>query len=219
MRRLRLPRFARSSGRALLFLVAGLAIAVPLVLLAARWASGRLSTQVWYVIWYAGLLLGSVPEEVYWALLVLLFVLLAALSLIRFRRARPVENGRFRPSAAPVRELASLIAGAKEGHYCRWSLSQELGSLVVDAVEGHRPGPADLRRRWLAEDRPGVPPPIQAYVREATWGSNRIEGPRLSLWRRLILRQQPGSALDIDPVTVVEFIEEQLEVFNDHRSS
>ena len=219
MRRLQLARFIRSSGRALLFLAAGLAIAIPLVLLAARWASGRLSTLVWYVIWYAGLLLGSVPEEVYWAIMVLLFVLLAALSLIRFRRARPVENGRFRPSAAPVRDLASLIAGSKEGHYCRWSLSQELGSLVVDAVEGHRPGPADLRRRWLAEERPGVPPPIQAYVREATWGSNRLEGPRLSLWRRLILRQQPGSALDIDPVTVVEFIEEQLEVFNDHRSS
>jgi len=215
----RLARLVRSSGRTLLFLVAGLAIAVPLVLLAARWASGRLSTQVWYVIWYAGLLLDSVPQEVVWALLVLLFVVLAALSLIRLRRATSVVNGRFRASAAPVRDLAGLIAGSKEGHYCRWSLSQELGGLVVDAVEGQRPGPADLRRRWLADQRFGVPAPIQAYVREAIWGSNRLEGSRLSLWRRLILRQQPDSALDLDPVTVVEFIEEQLEVSDDHPRS
>lgn len=209
----------RVSRRALLFVFLGTLVAVPLVALAARWASGRLSTQVWYVIWYADLLLDSVPQEIYWTLLVLLFVILAALSMIELRKARPVDDWRLRSAPAPVRELASLIGDIEEGYYYRWSLSQELSGLVVDAVEGERPGPSELRRRWFVEERAGVPAQIQAYVKEAIWGSSVVEGPGASLWRRLIFRQRPESPLGIDPVAIVDYVEEQLEVANDRRRS
>ena len=216
---MRLARLARSWGRPLLFLLAGLLIAVPLVVLAARWAAGRLSTQVWYIVWYADLVLDSVPQEIYWTFMVLFFVVLAGLSLIRLRRSAPVGNGRFRSAPTPVRELASLIGNSDDGYYFRWSLSQELSGLVVDAVEGHHPGPADLRRTWFAAERPGVPAPIQAYVKEAIWGSSRVDSSGVPLWRRVILRQQPVSPLDIEPELVVEFIEQQLEGTNDRRRS
>lgn len=199
--------------------MAGLLVAVPLVVLAARWASGRLSTWVWYVAWYGDLVLDSVPQEIFWTLLVFLFVLLAILSMVELRKPRPVENGRFRSTPEPVRELASLIADSGEGYYYRWSLAQELGGLVVDAVEGHRPGPSDLRRRWFVEQRPGVPGRIQAYVRQAIWGSSVLEEPGVPVWRRLILRSRPDSPLAIDPEIIVEFVEQQLEVPNDRRRS
>jgi hypothetical protein len=216
---MRLARLVRSWWRPLLLLLAGLLIAVPLVVLAARWAAGRLSTQVWYVVWYAGLVLDSVPQEIYWTLMVLFFVVLAGLSLIRLRRSAPASSGRFRSVPAPVRELAGLIGDSDDGYYFRWSLSQELSSLVIDAVEGHRPGPADLRRTWFAAERPGVPARIQAYVKEAIWGSSRIDSSGVPLWRRVILRRRPVSPLEIEPEAVVEFIEEQLEGTNDRRRS
>jgi hypothetical protein len=118
-----------------------------------------------------------------------------------------------------VLELAHVIEEAAEGYYFRWSLAQQLSSLVTDTVEGRRLGPGALRREWYTREKAGVPAPIRAYVKEAIWGSSVQPGGIASLWRRAVLRQRLDSPLDIDPDTVVQFVEEQLEGVHDRCSS
>jgi len=119
----------------------------------------------------------------------------------------------------PVRELAGLIQDTAGGYYYQWALAQELSRLLVDAVEGRRLGPADLRREWYSQQKPGVPAPMQAYVKEAIWGSYADPSSAASQLKHAILRHRPASPLDLEPEAVVQFLEEQLEVVHDRRRS
>jgi hypothetical protein len=204
-------RAAHPSGRGLTLLGAAL-LAIPLVVLAAGWAAGAMSIQVWYIVWYADLVLGSVPQEVYWAFLVVISVVVAGLSLIRRRERHSGGSENLRAGPVPVRELAALIQDTEDGYYYQWSLAQELSSLIVEAVEGRRLSPSELRREWYSQEKPGVPADIQAYVKEGIWGSYVAPGNVASRLGRAILGHQPASPLDLDPEVVVKFIEERLEV-------
>jgi len=209
-------RAAHPSRRGLTLLGAAL-LAIPLVVLAAGWAAGTMSIQVWYVVWYADLVLDSVPQEFYWAFLVVISVALAGLSLIRRRGRRPGGSEQLRAGPVPVRELAALIQDTDDGYYYQWSLAQELSSLIVEAVEGRRLSPSELRREWYSQEKPGVPPYIQAYVKEGIWGSYVAPGNVASQLRHAVLRRHLASPLDLDPEAVVQFIEEKLEVADDRR--
>jgi hypothetical protein len=213
----RLARRVAAISRRSLFLICAALLAIPLVVLAARWLAGDMSIQVWYIVWYADYLLDSVPQDFYWVFLVVISVVLASLSLIRRRTRRPSEGQHQRAGPTPVRELAGLIRDTADGYYYRWSLARELSRLIVEVVDGGRLAPADLRREWYGQQRPGVPAPMQAYVKEAIWGTYVTPANVASQLRHAVSRQRTASPLDIDPASVVQFIEEQLEVVDDRR--
>jgi len=202
------------SRRRLIVIGVALLIAIPLVVLATRWVANTLSVLAWYLVWYTDLVLDSVPQAFFWVLLVVIAVVLATLSLIQGRRPGPGRREARRSGLGPVRELATLIERAADGYYFKWTLAQELSSLIVGAVDGHGLGPGDLRREWHLREKPGVPPEIQAYVNEAIWGSFSVPSDIASLWKR-VARQQSATPLDLDPKAVVRFVETQLEVVDD----
>jgi hypothetical protein len=202
----------RISRRRLILIGAAVLMAVPLLALATRWLANRLSAQVWYLVWRADLALDSVPQAVFWVLLVVIAVVLATVSLIQGRRPGPGQRESRRSGLRPVRELATLIERAVDGYYFKWILAQKLSSLLVEAVDGPRLGPAGMRREWYLRDKPGVPAEIQAYVKAAIWEPFLTRSNLASLWKRARSRQQPSTAFDLDLTAVIQFIEAQLEV-------
>lgn len=194
---------------------AALLLAAPLAWLVVQWARGSLVPFLWVLLRYAGLVIRSFPQVVYWIAALAIASLLAARSLLSVRQIKRAALRCPQPAPGPVQQLVEMIVAGRKDSYARWRLARRVGELVVEAVDGQHLPPAELRNRWLPGDRTDVPGEIQAYVRTGTWGAF-WSLPRRRGWLARLRRQlEPSSPLDLDLERVVVYLEEQLQGVRD----
>lgn len=179
-------------------------VALVAVALLAFWLQGAIqelcivpAIQLW---WMAGLLLRSVPQWVYWSLLVAGGALVALISLGR-HLSLTLQRAATEKQAAdpgPVERLAHYIRNAKRGPYFKWLIAHRLSDLAQAA---------GIPRGSGAGGDPGLTSPqIQAYLQAG------MDRPPLDTRRWGFLSRRPPSPLDLDPSQVVEYLASQMEI-------
>ena len=201
------------------YLLPVLILAIPLTLALNGVARDVIATPVLYIFWIARLVLLSVPQTVIWALLLAL-ALVAGLKGIDSgwrpgRRAATAETGH----PGRVATWARWIQHAPHGNYSKWHLSHEFGSLMLDVLSTRDRLTRRQFRQRLEAGELSMPPEIQAYLLA---GVQPVSSKPSRLFARLAQRRVQGaqtSPLDLDPESVVRFLEDQLEVQGGHQNS
>jgi hypothetical protein len=219
-----------------------LLLTVPLALLLHGFVREVVAVVILYFLWIGDLIFKTFPQSFFWALFLILALVIAGSSLVggrqRIWQGREVEVVR----EGRVRVLARWIQRAGRGAYFRWNLAHHLGDLTLEALAYREGNSPEQMRELLRSGELDVPPEIRAYLQAGSmpWGQSferyrrdsgvwarpgagtasgfaRLTGVLSSLGRRL----RPGarsSMLDLDPEGVVRFLEDQLEVVNDDRN-
>lgn len=156
-----------------------------------------------YFAWLAGLGLRSVPQQIYWNLLLAGAGFIALASMTGYVRARTARQQRRAAAQGPVERLARDLRRTNRGAYFRWVVARELGE-VARTILTQRGG--DLGPRSRLRGKGWQPPPeIQAYLEAG------LDRPPLALARRGPFSRLPSSALDADLEQVVAYLESQME--------
>ncbi|MBN1810417.1 MAG: hypothetical protein JXA14_01120 [Anaerolineae bacterium] len=156
------------------------------------------------------LFLGAVPQIVFWVLLLVIGLLVAARSLMEYkRRPRSVERV---PVVYPgrVRTLLRWVQREPESAYFRQRLAHRLTRLATE-LQAYRqkraPGRFDRRLDGL-----DAPPEIRAYLQAGMTLSPLGNLGPISRFTRWLRPRRTASSLGCDLERVVQFLEDQLEV-------
>ena len=151
-----------------------------------------------------GLLLRSIPQSVFWSLLVAAAALIVLGSLANAGRLhlwRPTKEKRV-AIRGPIEKLAQQLHHTRRGLYFKWLVAHRLSELALAIVTSDE-GPTspeealrDLCQRSAVQAESAA---IQAYL-QAGLGRPPLSQPRL----RLLSRQL--TTLDLDPTRVIEYL-------------
>jgi hypothetical protein len=157
-----------------------------------------------YSLWYLTLFLKSLPEFFFWALFILIALIIAGKSLTK--QSDPGRNIREASvrQGGPVSVWGRMIAHAERGGYSRWQLAQSLTRLTWNILgDGERLSLYQIQER-LNEGALDLPPDVQAYFQA---GMLPYQPPPRFGRRNPDPRFAP---LDLDPEEVVQFLEDKL---------
>jgi hypothetical protein len=155
-----------------------------------------------------GLFLRSVPESVFWGLLVAGSAFVALGSLGRLGRLRLLRSPKKKQVAVPgpIGRLAQYSSNARRGLYFRWLLAHRLAELA-QAISFQGSG-VEVERPWRMEasgTENQRAADIQAYMEAG------LSRPPIGHARRRFFSRRPPSPLDLDSGLVVDYLESQME--------
>lgn len=156
-----------------------------------------------YLLWLAGVLLGSIPQAIVWGAFVALAAVAAWRSLATPPRRRPVPPTQPGTARAAVAEWASLAAAAEREHYARWLLAARLAQLAVALLAADEPAPW----QYLESERVAMPAPVREYLRA---GRRSYQQPPRRLWPLAPRPATPPDPLDLHPAVALAFFEQSL---------
>jgi hypothetical protein len=191
--------------RRFLPLVASLLLTVVLVFVVEDFIRQVIVDPLLQVAWFFTLVLGSIAQEIYWAIFIILALLISRKSLVKGKTLKRGSPNLKTSNRGPVATWSAMLERAEEQAFSRWRLAQAFRRLTRDLFspnENHNPHRSD---DW-EHVKSSLPPEIVAY----------LESPLPSY--RGIIRFWPrrradtlGTALDLDPDTVVTYLEEKLD--------
>lgn len=189
--------------RRLLPLVVALAITTVLVLAVDGFLRQVIIEPLLYVGWVVGIIVTSLPQSIFWALFVLLALILALGSLSRGERPPPRPSRRREPAQGPVLTWLHLLERSESRRFGRWNLAQSLRRLAQSILEPDDPYAIHPLDKGLT--RLEAPPEIEAYF------NARLPPVQPLSWRWLLHQTQrtPPGPLDLDPEAVVAYLEEE----------
>ncbi len=112
-----------------------------------------------------------------------------------------------------IETLSGLIRQARRDIYFKQKLSRYLGELTFVTLAYTRSLSPEIIKEQLASDRLDVAPEILAYLKAGL----EDHVPHTKKRRRFIQPVMENYPIELDPTTVVEFLEQQLEVHNDRK--
>lgn len=177
-----------------------------------------------YALYALGLFYKAIPQFLWWALAILVVLILVARSLAPGERYTARQSLRAPVTPGPVEELATSIRKAREGIYFKWVVANRLGKLAYSMLV-HRTGE---RSRSVFAPLLGPDwepsPALRKYLETGLHGSftDYPAGDR-SRSRAASPSAPPATLATLAPLDVevgqaVEFLESQLEAGRDrHR--
>lgn len=170
-----------------------------------------------YLIWLGGLILNSIPQEVYLIGLIIAAAAIALNTLNRLRR-KPASTRLTGPRAGDAsryRLWLRLWATAPHSEYTRVELARETRQLIV-SVLAYQEGltPPEVERKIVSGALP-VPAAVSQLFRERDLLSTPQPAPRF--WQRFTLKadRQPDPLLNQSLEEILQFIENRLEIIHD----
>lgn len=159
-----------------------------------------------FIIWRLHLLYRSLPQILWWALVVFLVLFLLVLSLLPQSRSRRRVAGKSTPVVGQVEGLAGAMQKAEQSTYFKWLVANRLGKLAYQILLQRESG----RERSVFAPLVGPdwepPKPLQSYLETGLHGSF-ADFPNV----RTPFRRPPPTPLDLDVGEAVQFIESQVE--------
>jgi len=183
----------------------------------------RITATILFGLWVASLVLGTLPQVLFWGVFLILALLLAFYSLYRERRGAPVESGVRLASGGRVSTLARWVRESTRGLYFRRRLAYHLLNLVLEA-RGHSLSNASDRGELLRSGRLDLPPESQDFLLSSGAADVRLNidalaeasgGPlrRIALFIHNTLGGQPPPVTPGGPLEMlVESLEHDLEI-------
>lgn len=162
------------------------------------------------VLRIGNLVLGAVPQIVFWGLLVMIGSLIAARSLMERKRHPPGVEQVQVVYPGRVRTLLRWVQQEPESAYFRQRLAYRLARLATE-LQAYRQKRALERFSWRL-DGVDAPPEIRAYLQAGMTPSSSSDLSPLSRFARWLRPQRTASSLDFDLESVIQFLEGQLEV-------
>ncbi len=179
-----------------------LLIAALLVLVLDNFLQEMIIQPLLYVLWFAGLVLSSLHQSVFWGVLLFVALVLILRSLGGGERMPSAVPERRYPSQGQVRRWMALLERAETQRFARWNLAQSLRKLAQETLS------PDER---LRQERRRVPYEHKLTPDIANYFNAKLPPAQsLSLRQRLQIKpSQPSHPLDLDPEVVVAFLERE----------
>lgn len=159
-----------------------------------------------FIGWELGLLYRSLPQVIWWWLIVAVVLFMLTFSLLpKFQPSRKDES-KSKPKHGQVEDLAIWLGRAKSGVYFKWLIANRLGKLAYQILLHRESGrPRSVFAPLLGVDwEPSKK--LQSYLETGLHGSfSDFPTPR----RPLIA--PPKTPLDFEVGDAVEFLESQVE--------
>jgi hypothetical protein len=156
------------------------------------------------------LVLGAVPQIVFWVLLLLLGASMAVQSLMEYKKHSPSAERVQEACSGRVRALLRWVQRERESAYFRQRLAYHLVRLATE-LQSLRQERIPGRFNWRL-DGLNAPPEIQAYLEAGMTPLSWAAPNPLSRFVRWLRPRRAGSSQESDLEGVVRFLEDQLEV-------
>jgi hypothetical protein len=170
-----------------------------------------------YLIWLGGLILNSIPQEIYLIGLIIVAGVIALNTLNKLQR-KPASTrfiGAQSGDASRYRLWLRLFKAAPAADYSRLELARETRQLIV-SVLAYQEGltPPEVEQKIVSGALP-VPDQVSRLFRERDLRSTPQSTPRF--WQRLLRKadRQPDPMLNQSLEEIVQFIENRLEIVHD----
>jgi len=201
--------------RALLIIVVFLLVTSGLAMLLQGFSRLYLAEPILRILLLVRVLIAAIPQPILWGVFLLIAVFSALRVLFSGFGPSAHENEPGKPHRGRVSQLAYWIRQSEQGHFFRWQIAQHLSALALEALAYRYRTSEENVKRQLRAGEIAAPESTRAYFRA---GLSRVySDPRGSVSRILTTRgpQTSNSALDLDPMKALEYIEQQLETTHD----
>jgi len=158
-----------------------------------------------YLLWLLSLLYLSLPQAVWWIVLVLVVVIVLGSSLLPEIRITGKRLVITREGRGNVESLAGAIQKTRRGMYYKWLVANRLGRLAYQLLLQREHGKPRSVFEPLTGEGWDAPPTTQTYLEKGLHGSF-AEFPTPNLFA-----QSRKTPLDLEVGEVVEFLESKLE--------
>ena len=156
------------------------------------------------------LMLGAVPQIVFWVLLLVIGASIAARSLMERKERMPSPDQVLVVYPGRVRTLLLWVQRESESAYFRQRLAYHLARLATE-LQAFRQKRTPGRFGWRL-DGLDASPEIRAYLQAGMTPSSLSTPSPLSRFVRWLRPQRAVPSQDFDLESVVQFLEDQLEV-------
>jgi len=156
-----------------------------------------------YTAWFAGLVLSSLHQSVFWGVLLLVTLMLILRSLSGGAGLPSTVPEKRYPSQGQVRRWMGLLERAETQRFARWNLAQALRKLTQETLNPDvRQGKETRRVSFEHKLSPDVINYFNAKLPPAQ---------SLTLRQRLQTKpSEPSHPLDLAPEVVVDFLEQEI---------
>jgi hypothetical protein len=158
-----------------------------------------------YVAWFVTLFITSLPQQVFWGVFIIAALVIATKSMVREKTVRQQTGRVLANNSGPVATWFSLLERANKQEFSRWRLAQALKKLTWDTLLADEPINDQLLKDRQEDAQLALPPEIKAYFGAPLPSSQRFARLFHRRWTNPRL-----AALDLDPETVAEYLENQL---------
>jgi hypothetical protein len=187
-------------------------ISIPLVATLRSFTRDYVMALIPRLLWIVRLFISSIPQLFFWFLFLSISLFIAGRSLIKHRRPAPTSSTSITPLAGRVQALMHAIDRTSQGVYFKWRLAQHLLGLTLETMAyRERVSPDEMRQR-LKSGTLIMPPTIKGYLQT---GLTPVYTAPAGLFSRIKQRLRQGviiSPLDLNPETIIQFLEDQLEI-------
>lgn len=160
-----------------------------------------------FIAWNLNLLYRSLPQGIWWGLVIFVVLFMLAFSLIPRATFRRTAEAKSKPPLGQVESLAIWLRKAERGTYFKWLIANRLGKLSYQILVHRESGrPRSVFAPLLGTDWE-PPKELQTYLETGLHGSF-ADFPNT---KRSFVSQQPRTPLDHSVGEAVEFLESQLE--------
>jgi len=185
--------------------IASVALLVLLLGLGIESLAKTIATPLLYGLWILQLVLASVPQGVFWAIPLLVGLLLVLRFLLwKSGRREGIRSApRLRPEGARV--WADLLSKARERGYFRWRLAKSLSPLFLEAFAMQEEGKGQQMGSRVQVGHADLPEDLRAYL---------DAGASTTSYRQYLesrLGRGPSSPVDLDTKRIVQSLEDALD--------
>lgn len=156
-----------------------------------------------YLVWIARVLFDAFPQANLWMLFLGLIGLILFLSLMDRRRSRALPPSPASPPPGRVEGWETLLRRAEQDEYFKWRLAQQLQRLTLMTLAHQRGQSFGEARQDLRHGRLALPSRLLAYFQASLLPLGYLPKQRQGFFSTKL----PPTPLDLDPQTVVQFIE------------
>lgn len=157
---------------------------------------GSIVTGISFLIWSLNTAGAIIPQQVLWALLLLVLLYVAVGSFYGRKLGDLPSRPDTRRQIGPVEARAGWIEDSAQGTYFKWRLANQLGR-VSQAVRAEK------------NDDSQLPPGVRAYLNAGL--NTSFADYTLPGW----FQKRQATPLDLDPAEVVAALEKELEIHDE----
>jgi hypothetical protein len=164
------------------------------------------------LLWGVKLFLYTLPQPLIWAVFLMLGAFLLLKSLLPTQPLQAQKRIKTSENRGKVKQLADLIQLANQSEYSRRKLAQYVSGVALDMLEFERQASRTQLSQALRDGSLGIDPEIQQYFQAALArkSSPPSSGLRAKIHEKFAAQKQ-RTPLDLEPDTILRFLEKQLE--------